>query len=153
MEREPLPRARSRWNAPGDRQGTLEEAAGWLCHPRAAQAGSCSQQFSPWSRYSDIAEMARPAPWSRDRLFGAGTCSLLPGPAQVSPVCFVLFASDKKRTKQPRLVMVLLLLGVRMSQVHLTLIPGDAEISPSPPGKEPPALKGGRTGKGGWKCG
>lgn len=49
------------------------------------------------------------------QLFGAGTCSLLSVPAQVSPVYFVLFSSNKKRTQQPQLVMVLLLLGVRMN--------------------------------------
>lgn len=78
MEREPPPRARSRQSAPEDKQGMLEEAAGWPCHPRAAAA--------PWSRYSDIAEVARAASWFMDRLFRAGTCSLLSGPAQVSPV-------------------------------------------------------------------
>lgn len=55
-------------------------------------------------------------------------CSLLPGPAQVGPVCFILFASHKKRTKQPQLVMVLLLLGVRMSPAHLALIPGNTDF-------------------------
>lgn len=94
----------------------LEEAAGWQCHPRESSTGCELQpQLSPWSRYSDIADMARPASWFMDRLFGAGTCSLLPGPAQVSPVYFMLFSRNKKRTQQPQQVMVLLLLGVRMS--------------------------------------